>query len=72
VRYQPYIPARTALSPEARQLLARIDPAAPARHDAAVRLARARACLTGRYPTEIPADMRLSKLRFEAQPVEAG
>jgi amidophosphoribosyltransferase len=31
-----------------------------------------RACLTGRYPTEIPADMRLSKLRFEAQPVEAG
>ena len=31
-----------------------------------------RACLTGHYPTEIPADMRLSKLRFEAQPVEAG
>jgi amidophosphoribosyltransferase len=31
-----------------------------------------RACLTGRYPTEIPADMRLSKLRFETQPVEAG
>ena len=30
-----------------------------------------RACLTGQYPTEIPADMRLSKLRFEAQPVEA-
>ena len=31
-----------------------------------------RACLTGDYPTEIPADMRLAKLRFEAQPVEAG
>ena len=31
-----------------------------------------RACLTGHYPTEIPDDMRLSKLRFEAQPVEAG
>ena len=29
------------------------------------------ACLTGHYPTEIPADMRLSKLRFEAQPVES-
>ena len=25
-----------------------------------------RACLTGEYPTEIPEDMRLSKLRFEA------
>jgi amidophosphoribosyltransferase len=31
-----------------------------------------RACLTGTYPTEIPADMRLSKLRFESRPVEAG
>jgi amidophosphoribosyltransferase len=28
-----------------------------------------RACLTGSYPTEIPADMRLAKLRFEAAPV---
>jgi amidophosphoribosyltransferase len=28
-----------------------------------------RACLTGEYPTEIPADMRLAKLRFEAAPV---
>ena len=28
-----------------------------------------RACLTGDYPTEIPADMRLAKLRFEAPPV---
>jgi amidophosphoribosyltransferase len=28
-----------------------------------------RACLTGDYPTEIPADMRLAKLRFEAVPV---
>ncbi|HYX83647.1 MAG TPA: amidophosphoribosyltransferase [Gaiellales bacterium] len=27
-----------------------------------------RACLTGEYPTEIPADMRLSKLRFEPHP----
>ena len=26
-----------------------------------------RACLTGDYPTEIPADMRLAKLRFEAR-----
>jgi amidophosphoribosyltransferase len=25
-----------------------------------------RACLTGRYPTRIPADRRLPKLRFEA------
>ena len=25
-----------------------------------------RACLTAEYPTEIPEDMRLSKLRFEA------
>ena len=31
-----------------------------------------RACLTGQYPTEIPADMRLSKLRVEAEPVKAG
>ncbi len=31
-----------------------------------------RACLTGEYPTEIPADMRLAKLRFEpaSVPVE--
>jgi amidophosphoribosyltransferase len=28
-----------------------------------------RACLTGEYPTEIPADMRLAKLRFETAPV---
>jgi amidophosphoribosyltransferase len=28
-----------------------------------------RACLTGDYPTDIPADMRLAKLRFEAAPV---
>ena len=28
-----------------------------------------RACLTGSYPTEIPADMRLAKLRFESAPV---
>jgi amidophosphoribosyltransferase len=28
-----------------------------------------RACLTGEYPTEIPADMRLAKLRFESAPV---
>ncbi len=28
-----------------------------------------RACLTGDYPTEIPADVRLAKLRFEARPV---
>jgi len=28
-----------------------------------------RACLTGDYPTEIPADMRLAKLRFEGPPV---
>jgi amidophosphoribosyltransferase len=28
-----------------------------------------RACLTGEYPTEIPADMRLAKLRFESVPV---
>jgi amidophosphoribosyltransferase len=28
-----------------------------------------RACLTGEYPTEIPADMRLAKLRFERPPV---
>ena len=28
-----------------------------------------RACLTGEYPTDIPADMRLAKLRFEAAPV---
>jgi amidophosphoribosyltransferase len=31
-----------------------------------------RACLTGEYPTEIPVDLRLSKLRFEARPVESG
>jgi len=29
-----------------------------------------RACLTGQYPTEIPDDLRLSKLRFEPEPVE--
>jgi amidophosphoribosyltransferase len=28
-----------------------------------------RACLTGTYPTAIPAEARLAKLRFEAQPV---
>jgi len=28
-----------------------------------------RACLTGDYPTEIPVDMRLAKLRFEGPPV---
>ena len=28
-----------------------------------------RACLTGDYPTEIPADVRLAKLRFESRPV---
>jgi amidophosphoribosyltransferase len=28
-----------------------------------------RACLTGEYPTEIPADMRLAKLRFEESEV---
>ena len=28
-----------------------------------------RACLTGEYPTEIPADVRLAKLRFESRPV---
>ena len=28
-----------------------------------------RACLTGDYPTEIPADVRLAKLRFENRPV---
>jgi amidophosphoribosyltransferase len=29
-----------------------------------------RACLTGEYPTEIPSDLRLAKLRFERTPVE--
>ena len=28
-----------------------------------------RACLTGEYPTEIPADVRLAKLRFESRPI---
>ncbi len=28
-----------------------------------------RACLTGDYPTEIPADVRLAKLRFESRPI---
>jgi amidophosphoribosyltransferase len=31
-----------------------------------------RACLTGQYPTEIPADLQLTKLRFEAPPAGAG
>ncbi|MDX6552081.1 MAG: amidophosphoribosyltransferase, partial [Gaiellales bacterium] len=30
-----------------------------------------RACLTGEYPTVIPDDMRLAKLRFEQRSVEA-
>jgi len=29
-----------------------------------------RACLTGEYPTAIPADLRMAKLRFEPRPVE--
>jgi uncharacterized protein YfaS (alpha-2-macroglobulin family) len=51
VRYHPFTVAAPALSPEARRLLTRVDPAAPARFDAAVRAMRARAAWTHVVPT---------------------
>ena len=51
VRYAPYVLSPPTLSTEARALLASVDPKAPARHDAAVRLMLARAAWTRVVPT---------------------
>ena len=58
LRYRPFATARRELTPAARRSLARLDPAAPARLDAALRVARTRAALTRivpARPVEAPA-----------------